>query len=52
MLPPLNEGRPVGGKLLQSPSPALPSAGASSSAVQPTPPAEVFPVEPPVINQR
>ena len=52
MLPPLNEGRPVGGNLLQSPSPALPSAGASSSAVQPTPPAEVFPVEPPVINQR
>ena len=52
MLPPLNDGRPVGGKLLQSPSPALPSAGASSSAVQPTPPAEVFPVEPPVINQR
>ena len=52
MLPPLNEGRPVGGKLLQSPSPALPSTGASSSAVQPTPPAEVFPVEPPVINQR
>ena len=52
MLPPLNDGRPVGGKRLQSPSPALPSAGASSSAVQPTPPAEVFPVEPPVINQR
>jgi general secretion pathway protein D len=52
MLPPLNEGRPVGGKLLQSPSPAMPSAGASSSAVQPMPPAEVFPVEPPVINQR
>jgi general secretion pathway protein D len=52
MLPPLKEGRPVGGKLLQSPSPALPSAGASSSAVQPTPPTEVFPVEPPVINQR
>ena len=52
MLPPLNEGRPVGGKLLQSPSPAMPSAGASSSPVQPMPPAEVFPVEPPVINQR
>ena len=52
VLPPLKDGRPVGGKLLQSPSPALPSAGASSSAMQPTPPAEVFPVEPPVINQR
>jgi general secretion pathway protein D len=52
MLPPLNEGRPVGGKLLQSPSPAMPPAGASSSPVQPMPPAEVFPVEPPVINQR
>ena len=51
-LPPLKEGRPIGGKLLQSPSPASPSVGASPSAVQPMSPAEVFPVEPPVINQR
>ncbi len=54
VLPPLHDGRPVGGKLLRSPSPAItpPSSGASSSSMQPTPPAEVFPVEPPVINQR
>jgi general secretion pathway protein D len=52
VLPSLKDGRPVGGQLLQAPSPALPSSGASSSSMQPTPPAEVFPVEPPVINQR
>ncbi len=57
VLPPLQDGRPVGGQLLKSPSPAIipsapTSAGASSSAVQPMPPAEVFPVEPPVIDQR
>ncbi|MFM8467977.1 MAG: type II secretion system secretin GspD [Oxalobacteraceae bacterium] len=51
-LPPLKEGRPAGGTLLPSPSPTLPSAGDSSPPVQPTPPAEVFSVEPPVINQR
>ncbi len=58
-LPPLQDGRPVGGKLSQSqslsnsPSPSPPPAsGTSSSTVQPTLPAEVFPVEPPVINQR
>ncbi len=52
VLPSLKDGRPVGGQLLQAPSPARPSSGASSSSMQPTPPAEVFPVEPPVINQR
>lgn len=54
VLPPLHDGRPVGGKLLRSPSPVNPpaSSGASSSTMQPMPPAEVFPVEPPVINQR
>ncbi len=56
-LPPLIDGRPVGGKLLQQ-RPSSPSSGASSVPVppaetmQPTAPAEVFPVEPPVINQR
>ncbi len=53
-LPPLEGGRPVGGSMLnREPSGVRQSSGASGrSAVQPSPPPEVFPVEPPVINQR
>ncbi len=53
-LPPLDGGRPVGGALLNREAPAVrESSGASGqSPVQPSPPPEVFPVEPPVINQR
>ncbi len=44
-LPPLENGKPVGGLLLnREPKAAAP--------VQPSRPPEVFPVEPPVINQR
>ena len=52
-LPPLQAGRPVGGKLLQHQfQQPVPSSGSSSAPMQPSAPAEVFPVEPPVINQR
>ncbi len=58
-LPPLDGGRPVGGALLNREPrppqslPSVPSAPASgASGMQPSAPAEVFPVEPPVINQR
>lgn len=53
-LPPLDGGRPVGGSMLNREAPRAPaSSGASTqSPVQPSPPPEVFPVEPPVINQR
>lgn len=53
-LPPLEGGRPVGGSMLnREPSGVRQSSGASGrSGVQPSPPPEVFPVEPPVINQR
>ncbi len=57
-LPPLDDGRPVGGALLNRQprlpstlSPAAPSSG-GPSGMQPSAPLEVFPVEPPVINQR
>ena len=52
-LPPLDNGRPVGGSLLNrepKPEPSLPSS--CTSQMQPSRPPEVFPVEPPVINQR
>lgn len=66
-LPPLQDGRPVGGQLLRRESaPGLTpdSSGASGfpaqpslkpplqPPLQPSAPVEVFPVEPPVINQR
>lgn len=53
-LPPLDGGRPVGGSMLNREPPGVrQSSGASTqSPVQPSPPPEVFPVEPPVINQR
>lgn len=53
-LPPLEGGRPVGGSMLNREPPGVrQSSGASTqSPVQPSPPPEVFPVEPPVINQR
>ncbi len=61
-LPPLDEGRPVGGALLNrqprvpttpsSPSPSTPPSSGGPSGMQPSAPLEVFPVEPPVINQR
>jgi len=56
-LPPLDGGRPVGGALLnrepRPPMAAPPSAPAAPpSGMQPSAPPEVFPVEPPVINQR
>ena len=53
-LPPLEGGRPVGGSMLNREQPGVrQSSGASGqSPVQPSAPPEVFPVEPPVINQR
>ncbi len=57
-LPPLDGGRPVGGALLNreprpaAAAPASPSSSSGTSGMQPSAPAEVFPVEPPVINQR
>lgn len=53
-LPPLEDGRPVGGSMLNREPPGVrQSSGTSTqSPVQPSPPPEVFPVEPPVINQR
>ncbi len=57
-LPPLDDGRPIGGALLnRQPGtsvpvpPSVPSSG-GPSGMQPSAPSEVFPVEPPVINQR
>ncbi len=54
LLPPLEGGRPVGGSMLNRELPAGRNASGAStqSPVQPSPPPEVFPVEPPVINQR
>ncbi len=61
VLPRLESGRPVGGAMLRrdgSPVPGAPGAPGRAPAplpsggVQPSSPAEVFPVEPPVINQR
>lgn len=62
-LPVLQDGRPSGGAMLRRdalPSSAAPAAPAAAGAATPLPaggvkpsaPAEVFPVEPPVINQR
>ncbi len=65
-LPVLQDGRPTGGAMLRrdalpsSASPSAPAAPAAAGAATPLPaggvkpsaPAEVFPVEPPVINQR
>jgi general secretion pathway protein D len=52
-LPPLEHGRPVGGSLLhREPRPEASSPSSGTSQVQPSRPPEVFPVEPPVINQR
>jgi general secretion pathway protein D len=61
-LPPLQQGRPLGGNLLQrdfneperGPVPVIPSSssGSSTSSVQPTVPLEVFPVDAPVMNSR
>lgn len=53
-LPPLEGGRPVGGSMLNREPPGVRQSSGSStqSPVQPSPPPEVFPVEPPVINQR
>ncbi len=52
-LPPLEHGRPIGGSLLhREPKPEPSPASSGTSQMQPSPPAEVFPVEPPVINQR
>jgi general secretion pathway protein D len=61
-LPPLQQGRPLGGNLLQrdfnepesGPMPVIPSSssGSSTSSAHPSAPLEVFPVEPPVINLR
>ncbi len=51
-LPPLDQGRPVGGLLLNRGPNAEPPLPSGASPMQPSPPPEVFPVEPPVINQR
>jgi general secretion pathway protein D len=55
-LPPLDDGRPIGGALLnRQPGTLVPGAVPPSggpSGMQPSAPSEVFPVEPPVINQR
>jgi general secretion pathway protein D len=61
-LPPLQQGRPLGGNLLQrdfneperGPVPVIPSSssGSSTSSMQPTVPLEVFPVDAPVMNSR
>ena len=61
-LPPLQQGRPLGGNLLQrdfneperGPMPVTPSSssGSSTSSMQPTVPLEVYPVDSPVINSR
>ncbi|MFN5447047.1 MAG: type II secretion system secretin GspD [bacterium] len=61
-LPPLQQGRPQGGNLLRrdfneperGPQPVSPSpsSGSSAAPVQPNTPAEVFPIEPPVIDLR
>ncbi len=59
-LPPLDDGRPLGGALLnREPGPALPpasvpspSSSSGATGMQPSVPAEVFPLEPPVIHQR
>jgi general secretion pathway protein D len=49
LLPPLQNGRPVGGAMLKR-EPLLNTD--QLPQMQPLPPASVFPVEPPVINQR
>ena len=52
-LPPLENGRPVGGSLLRrEPRPDASPSSSGASQMQPSPAPEVFPVEPPVINQR
>ena len=67
-LPPLQQGRPLGGNLLQrdfneperGPMPVIPSSSSgtstsstsSTTSAQPIAPLEVFPVEPPVIHSR
>ena len=52
-LPPLDNGKPVGGSLLnREPRPEPPPSSSGQSQMQPSRPPEVFPVEPPVINQR
>ena len=61
-LPPLQQGRPLGGNLLQrdfneperGPMPVTPSSssGSSTTSMQPTAPLEIFPVEPAVIDLR
>jgi len=52
-LPPLDNGKPVGGSLLHRESQTgAPPPSSGTSYMQPSPPPEVFPVEPPVIDQR
>jgi general secretion pathway protein D len=61
-LPPVQQGRPLGGYLLQrdfneperGPMPVTPSSssGSSTTSMQPTAPLEIFPVEPAVIDLR
>jgi general secretion pathway protein D len=51
-LPPLDGGRPVGGSMLNREPSGTPSGTPHQSPLQLSPPPEVFPVEPPVINQR
>lgn len=51
-MPPLQDGRPVGGSFLNRERPPSPAPSSGASQVQPSAPPEVFPVEPPVINQR
>jgi general secretion pathway protein D len=52
-LPPLDNGKPVGGSLLhRGPETGAPPPSSGTSHMQPSPPPEVFPVEPPVIDQR
>lgn len=53
-LPPLDGGRPVGGSMLNRETPMVreSTGGSGPPPVQPSPPPEVFPVEPPVINLR
>ncbi len=51
-LPPLDGGRPVGGSMLNREPSGTSSGTPHQSPLQLSPPPEVFPVEPPVINQR
>jgi general secretion pathway protein D len=51
-LPPLDGGRPVGGSMLNREPSGTRFGTPPQSPLQLSPPPEVFPVEPPVINQR